>query len=355
MPPISRRPAVLVGTLVVVAVATFVLGATPADAHTVSGVGASNLVTELRAVSPEVDGLDVEVIESGSRIELTNDTGTEVVVLGYEEEPYLRVGPDGVFENQNSPATYLNRDRDATAAVPDEADPDAEPDWAKVSDGTTARWHDHRAHWMGRQDPPAARAAPGERHEVQRWTIQMRQGDQLIEATGVLLWVPGPSPGPWYLLAAALAVAFTAVGVVGRSKALAVGVVAAVVVDVVHTIGVVLEADDALAVLVPGSLYSIVAWVVGAWAAPRVWRDRREGLLAAVFVGALMTFFGLIDLDTLSRSQVPFGWPAGVARVCVSVTLGLGVGLTLGALGRLWRAGFLAATPRRPAQVPSEP
>ena len=41
-----------------------------------------------------------------------------MVVLGYDDEPYLRVGPRGVFENVKSPATYLNRSLTVTAAPP---------------------------------------------------------------------------------------------------------------------------------------------------------------------------------------------------------------------------------------------
>ena len=52
-------------------------------------------------------------------------------MLGYQDEPYLRVGPDGVFENRRSPAVYLNANRRGSTAVPRSADPDAEPDWTQ--------------------------------------------------------------------------------------------------------------------------------------------------------------------------------------------------------------------------------
>ena len=48
---------------------------------------------------------------SAARLELTNDTDTDVIVRATEGEPYLRIGPDGVFENLLSPATYINRTR----------------------------------------------------------------------------------------------------------------------------------------------------------------------------------------------------------------------------------------------------
>ena len=52
-------------------------------------------------------------------LDMPVEPGHEVVVEGYDGEPYLRFRADGtVQENQNSPATYLNRNRYAGAEVP---------------------------------------------------------------------------------------------------------------------------------------------------------------------------------------------------------------------------------------------
>ena len=55
--------------------------------------------------------MTVRILQFGDEFELVNETVTEVVVPGYSDEPYLRIGPDGVWRNANSPATYLNLDR----------------------------------------------------------------------------------------------------------------------------------------------------------------------------------------------------------------------------------------------------
>jgi len=58
-----------------------------------------------------VAGLRIEAIDAGARLRLRNATGQEVVVLGYAGEPYLRVGPAGVFENRRSrPPTATGSD-----------------------------------------------------------------------------------------------------------------------------------------------------------------------------------------------------------------------------------------------------
>ena len=95
---------------VLVALLWLLVTASPASAHTVSGVGATNWQTSLIGVHPAVPGLAVRVVETGSKLEVSN-TGAELVVIGYDGEPYLRVGPHGVFENLQSPATYLNCSR----------------------------------------------------------------------------------------------------------------------------------------------------------------------------------------------------------------------------------------------------
>ena len=85
-------------------------------------------------------GISARVVDLGSKIELTNRTSTEIIVLGYEGEPYLRIGPDGVFENLHSQATYINRTRlGGTVPVDVDTSPTAAPEWKKISSGHTAR------------------------------------------------------------------------------------------------------------------------------------------------------------------------------------------------------------------------
>jgi hypothetical protein len=91
-------------------------------------------------------GLTMRVVDRGDQLALTNVTERDIVVLGYEGEPYLRVGPRGVFSNQRSSATFLNRDRFPTIQLPAQVNPKAAPVWRRVGGGRTVTWHDHRAH-----------------------------------------------------------------------------------------------------------------------------------------------------------------------------------------------------------------
>ncbi|MBA3523586.1 MAG: hypothetical protein H0T85_03335 [Geodermatophilaceae bacterium] len=68
---------------------------------------------------------------------------------GYSDEPYLRIGPDSVQRNVNSPATYLNATPEGDSALPLRADPSDDQDWERVSAEPSLTCHDHRTHWMG--------------------------------------------------------------------------------------------------------------------------------------------------------------------------------------------------------------
>jgi len=117
-----RRAGARVVVMVVVIVATItavVATSGPASAHTLSGPRPTNFRTTLRAVTPRIAGVEVRVVDLGNKLRLTNRTPIDVVVLGYDGEPYLRVGPRGVYENLRSPATYLNRTRTGSSPVPD--------------------------------------------------------------------------------------------------------------------------------------------------------------------------------------------------------------------------------------------
>lgn len=109
------------------------LGAAPASAHGGgSDAGPANYRSEI--TDPGAPGLAWRVIDGDGLVELTNTTDGEVIVLGYQGEPYLRFTPGvGVHRNANSPAAYLNEDRFGDAEVPPTATAAAEPDWVKVS------------------------------------------------------------------------------------------------------------------------------------------------------------------------------------------------------------------------------
>lgn len=321
-----------------IAVGVITATAAPAYAHGVGGVQPRNYETTLLRVSPHVHGVELSVVDLGDRLELTNHTGHDVIVLGYDNEPYLRVGPDGVFENARSPATYLNRSRIPTSKPPKRADASAPPVWNKVSSGTTATWHDHRAHYMGNEDPPAVQRDPSVRRVVDRWTVEFRTHGQTIRASGELVWVPPPSP--WPFVAVALAVAL-AVVLLARTRiwrtVMAAALALLVASDLAHVVGLWNATTATTGSKLGESAYSLAGVALGVFALAWMWRRGAESAMPLVLIAAIFLFVagGLADVSTLGHSLVPTTFPTVVARLLVTFDLGLGAGLAVAAALRL--------------------
>jgi hypothetical protein len=327
----------------VLVVSTLVVGmvvvtASPASAHGLGGLTPTNYESVLQSVSPHVDGVSVHVSDLGTKVEVTNDSGHELVVLGYAGEPYLRIGPRGVFENTRSPATYLNRSTTISSAPPKSADPKATPVWRQISSGTSTRWHDHRAHFMGTIDPPGVASDPGQRRVVDHWNIPMRLGNETVVARGEIVYVPPPSVWPW-VAGAVLLAALVVVLARTRSWRTVFAVVLAVltVTETLHVIGLWDASTATFGTKLAQSIYSLAGIALGVLGLGWMWRKGANSAVPLVLVAAIFLFVagGLSDVTSLGHSQVPSTFSAGVARLLVTLTLGLGAGLAVATALRL--------------------
>jgi hypothetical protein len=179
------------------AVAVFVAVLLPpfAAAHPRAQGYARGFQSKILSVRPETAGLAIAVVDGDDRLRVENETGAELVVLGYDGEPYLRIGPGGVHRNERSPSAYLNRDRFARVAVPLRADPAAKPVWRRVSPRPAWQWHDHRIQWMGAGPPVQVRDAPNETHVIFDWQVPARLGERALTVTGRLDYEPPAEDG----------------------------------------------------------------------------------------------------------------------------------------------------------------
>ena len=344
----------LLGGAVLLAVVSVVVAAEPAGAHGLGGISPTNYQSRLITVTPRVAGIEVEVVDLGNHLELTNHTGHDVVVIGYDDEPYLRVGPHAVFENLRSPATYLNRTTTVMGRAPARADPSAVPEWHRVSSSQTARWHDHRIHYMGTSEPPVVQRDSGARHVVGRWSVPIVTADGTISARGEIVWVPGPSPWPWVAISLGVAALLAWIARTRWWQATVATALAAIgASETLHVIGLWGANTASAGTKLAESAYSIGGVLLGVVAL--VWTVRRGPhaaapivLVAAVF---LLVAGGLADLTTLGRSQIPSTLPAGLARALVTANLGLGAGLVAAAAMRLRPQGPAPRpSPGRPAR-----
>ncbi|MEV4706425.1 hypothetical protein [Actinoplanes sp. NPDC049316] len=310
--------AVLAGALVV--------PAGPASAHGGDAPDATAYRTEVTGLSAAVPGLSVRAVEAGARLELTNDTGRTVEVLGYRDEPYLEVRPDGTYQNVNSPAAYTNRTLDGDTPVPSNADPAAPPQWQRISTGTSVRWHDQRTHWLSPGLPPQAQADPSRAHKLRDWSVPLRQGVTTVEVRGTLTWEPPPAAWAWWLGAAGLAVAVTALG---RGRARWVGAVALVAGTI--TLGYAVTRASLGA---EGTAPAIGAAALAIAAGALTLRGRTPFMLL-LGGAALAIFGGLADAGVFTQAVVNFPGPGWVPRAAVLTAAGAGAGMAATGLLRL--------------------
>ncbi len=330
---------------------TLLLDASPAGAHGTGGPPASNFHSVLHGLRPSARGVDVRLGTDGEQLEL-EVTGTALVtVIGYDNEPYLRVTEEGVWVNRNSRATRINRSRIPTSTpIPRR---DGPPRWERVSTRPVARWHDHRAHWMGGITPEVVRRDPDHAHRISSWSVPVRVNGRPASIEGELRWDPPPRAWAWWLVAAAVA-ALTLVGVATRRRALvlAAGLGVMGVAEAIHVWGswpfAPGSAADRLAEAIP-SLAAIAA-CLGAlgWLRARGPRAAAPGILIAGLFVAISG--GLADLSVLSHSWVPSRLDPTVARIVVALALGLGTAMTVFGITHL-----RPAAPDAPAAPDSDP
>lgn len=320
---------VRVALLVCVLLAVLVGPAAPALAH-----GGGTDATSYRSTiteAPAIEGLEWRVYGGDELLWVENLTDDELVVSGYDRaapDPYLRIGPDGVFENRSSEAAWTNREPSG-APVPGAVDLDAAPDWVQVSEQPRFLWHDHRIHYADAALHPRVPDAEG-RASPTAWSVPFSlDGDELM-VEGEVAWVPGPALWPW--LAAGLALSLPAlVGlrtqpVGGRWPGLArpaAGVLGAAVVA-----NAVLLVDGLFAVPLPVLAHVVAAGQtalflgLGMFGTVRGWQARAGAFTAlGVGAGALLVGQGLLLAPALTASQLSTVIPEALLRLIVGMSI----------------------------------
>ena len=302
--PVDRK---LLGAALLAAV---VLGpAQPVSAHGGNGGASSDYRIQVMGFDGDATGIEVRPVELGNRMELDRTTAKEVQILGYEGEPYLRLDADGVFENVNSPAHFINLDRFARTPIPPTATATAAPNWVKLSDASSVRWHDHRTHWMD----PTPRQDVRDNPDVERVIFPANRVELLVDGKQVaaivkVTWLPPPSRMTWLVITSLSACALLA---------------ALVLVPALRRVAPALALVAALACIV-GSGTSAFRIIAGAVAAALVvlglaLKNRWLPTGAAALVVILaVTHFEVFEHQLLA------GWaPEVVQRVSITLALAL--------------------------------
>jgi hypothetical protein len=292
--------------------------ATPASAHAGDTTSVSDYRVTVTGLSNPLDGLTVRVVEGGARLELSNDSGRTIEILGYSGEPYLEVRPDGAYENVNSPATYVNQTLGGETPIPAAADPTSAPAWRRVSGDTTVRWHDQRTRWTEPAPPPEVTTT----HRLREWAIPLRDQVRTFDIQGTLDYEPPPAAWAWWLGSALLGLA---VVLIARRWPRSAGPLA--------LIGGLTTWGYVVTTALDGAGWAPVPILAGLLACAAAWRNPPFYLTLSGFI--LAAFAGFGSADVFFAAVVPSAGPGWFPRAAVACAIGVGAGLAITGVLRL--------------------
>lgn len=319
-----RIMALAVGALVAVAVPTTAF----ADA-----AGPSEFRSEITEISPPTPSIELSIVGGDSFVRIVVAPGTDVVVLGYDGEPYTWIDADGaIWENRLSYATYYNSSRYG-GDVPDFVDSAAEPDWRRVGSGGAWAWHDHRAHWMASSPPLGMR--PGDTLPGNQLIPLVVDGrDVSVTVVSTLM----ADPSPWPPIGGAVAgVAIAAVATIRRRGELAAAVlgIAALGVGLVQFLSLPAETGPRPIWWLPPAVAVVAAGLAWWWRRSPV---MRLGLI--VLAAAQLALWAYIRRLTFVRPVLPtdlaFWADRALSAAATSGALVLG-GAAVAGIARLLR------------------
>jgi hypothetical protein len=291
-----------------VAVVAFAAPA-PARADSARPTNYRSTVTELQ---PATDAVVVEVRGGDAFISIEQRRQVEIVVFGYQGEPYVRIDPSGsVSVNTNSPAYHLNDDRYARVTVPKDVSADAEPKWLQVGDDGRYGWHDHRTHWMAPNPPPGVNQSVDSL--IQEWIVPIQVGGVPTNVLGTLVWEPTISPFPWFLVVAVIGSMLSWLAVRGSVMvAMGLGTLLSLLVGIAQVIESPLGPVGELFAWVPGVVALIITGAT---------ISRGPGIMTVGTSAVILGIWAGLRLTTLTMPVLPTALPPLLERFSVSVVM----------------------------------
>jgi hypothetical protein len=298
-------------TVLMLAVAMAVLSPSRALAH--AGLSAPVATSYLAKVAQTPPGIDAKVVDGDQRLWLRVAPSLTVVVTGLRGEPYLRFDPSGVWVNQSSPTTYLNKPR--PQVPPRGAVPGAPPRWKRISSGHTYQWHEDRLHSL------AATARSGAARFIGTWSVPLTVDGKPARITGGLSYAPNPSI-LWFWPLVVLAVCS---GLLLRLKSPRVDGVMALTLAATTLVAIILaragrgffgRPDITTGGVIEFAAYAAIA--VAGLCLLAFPRRRDTGVAIAAVVGFAV---GVGLIPVLTRGFVLSALPDTLQRIAVSLTL----------------------------------
>lgn len=154
------------------------------------GESTPTIVTVIDRVTQRPPGLDMRIIrDKAARLQVTNRTGRDYEALSGSGDPFLRIGPRGVFANVNSITWYLSGNPDGQAEPPKSARIGGPARWVRISRRSSWTWFDHRMHpgtvRVGQESINGQRRA-----RLDDWVVPGRLGGRRLDVAGHVEYRP---------------------------------------------------------------------------------------------------------------------------------------------------------------------
>jgi hypothetical protein len=129
-------------------------------------------------------GVQVMLIQGGiPALFLQNRSGQSVIVFGKSNEPFLRIGPEGVQANALSPS-WQESMRASGSVRENNVDTASQPKWEVVSGSSSYAWIEPRAMHSAQESDGAGRT------KEFRWEIPIQIGDKRMRVAGLTVLKP---------------------------------------------------------------------------------------------------------------------------------------------------------------------
>jgi hypothetical protein len=311
-----------------------VLSLMPAHFGSGDSVQARDTESVVTSVTPALPS-DVAVkIVGGDALFRLESTNHEVLVPGYQDEPYMKITSDNkVFVNDSSTTAFLNGDRYGNIDVSGFAVTDT-PKWRLIATNGIAMWHDHRVHWMS----PIQPAPIDVKGTVLYWKVPITVDGTDIEVAGTLFlrekaavwwWLSGAM-----LMSAAIALSLT------RRRLLFVLLLALSIAGVIAGLLQYLGLPDGARItplLLMFSSGATLLTTAGLWLGRKTNAPQHTALSLHAGAGTALVICAWLCADQVRAAYVPGIEPMWIVRTLIPMLLGVGLVATIDGVTRVVR------------------
>ena len=291
-------------------------------------------VSIIKSVAPALpNGVDVDIVGSDTFVRVRS-VGHDVMITGYQNEPYMHITTTGdVFVNDGSQTTLINGNRYGDVDTSNFVESPT-PVWRKIGTNGTAMWHDHRVHWMSPKRP----APIDTLGTVVEWKVPFSVDGVATTMTGTLFLREKASVLWW--LAGFAALLCAVVLSVRRRREFFVATflmsLVGVVVGVIQYVGLPSGARITPLILMFSAGASVVA-AVSMFMQCRGTSSQHIAVSLNAGAGATLVVCAWLCADQVRAAYVPGIDQQWIVRMLIPVLLGVGFVATIDGVTRIMR------------------